>query len=358
MGGKALGFEAARLSQVDYFKVVRQVERAVCDVLPDPCEAHCDAAAITAYRNKPDFGDIDMIVSCPFSLIGVIRADPAKVFPNYSGHIDTNGTVTSIGLNTEFSETPIQLDLIWTGESVDDFMKAYYYFAYNDLGNLVGRIAHRAGFKYGHDGLSYVLRSSDTHVIGTYNFPISNDDLLTFLGFNSTTFNRGFNDLPEIFQFVASSTYFHPSIYLFENVNAVSRIRDRKRSTYTAFLDWCADRGEVDTDLELTDEQKLAFREFMFTDALEMFPEFATWVQESKRLSALRGYSRIFYNGILVSEWTGLKHRELGEFMADFRNFVEGDSSFTFDEWVILMGPKMKEFLITYIREDWNERKK
>ena len=66
----------------------------------------------------------------------------------------------------------------------------------------------------------------------------------------------------------------------------------------------------------------------------------------------------MFYNGLLVAEWTGLKHRELGAFMADFRQFVEGDSNFTFDEFVILMGPKLKEFLLTHFREDWNERKK
>ncbi|WP_457824345.1 hypothetical protein, partial [Staphylococcus aureus] len=50
--------------------------------------------------------------------------------------------------------------------------------------------------------------------------------------------NGGFRNLLDIFQFVVSSPYANLDIYLLENRNHKSRIRDSKRPTYNAFLDW------------------------------------------------------------------------------------------------------------------------
>ena len=52
-----------------------------------------------------------------------------------------------------------QVDLIFTEKKF--YESALVYFANNDFSNLIGRIAHKHGFKYGHCGLVYVMRDGD-----------------------------------------------------------------------------------------------------------------------------------------------------------------------------------------------------
>jgi hypothetical protein len=68
---------------------------------------------------------------------------------------------------------------------------------------------------------------------------------LFFLGYDPERFREGFENLEDIFKYVAGSRYFNRDIFLLENRNAQSRIRDRKRPTYTKFLTWCEDRPNL-----------------------------------------------------------------------------------------------------------------
>src|SRR5699024_5199762 len=102
---------------------------------------------VPAYRSKPDFGDVDIVVASDGLPDDwqerLIRALGSRA------HV-SNGPVFSL----EYDR--FQVNILLQSESNFDF--ASRYFAWNNLGNLIGRIAHHLGFKFGHDGLWYVNR--------------------------------------------------------------------------------------------------------------------------------------------------------------------------------------------------------
>ena len=206
-------------------------------------------AAIPSYRAKDSFGDCDLLttatdeafeksLSKDFALLGKKR----------------NGSVTSYALKYG-NFPPFQFDLIKAKE--DSFKFHYNYLSYNDLGNLIGRVAAAFGFKFAHDGL-YILawyshkgeersvarvkENGKTNDHAEYKMEklfISNfDQALEFLGFDSLRFAQGFNTIDDILDFVASSKYFCKNFFLFENRNHDQRKRDVKRPTYTRALEY------------------------------------------------------------------------------------------------------------------------
>ena len=224
-------------------------------------------AAIPSYRSKYSFGDCDLLttatdeafeesLSKDFILLGKKR----------------NGSVTSYALKYG-SFPPFQFDLIKARE--DSYEFNYNYLSYNDLGNLIGRVAAAFGFKFAHNGL-YILawyshkgeersvgrvkENGKTNDHAEYKMEklfISNfDEALEFLGFDSSRFAQGFDTIDDILDFVASSKYFCKDFFLFENRNHDQRKRDVKRPTYLRALEYF----DALTETKSRDEVTRAFR--------------------------------------------------------------------------------------------------
>ena len=240
MGGSAMqNYGVERLTKEQYDEVLS----ALTVTLP------YKTVAIPSYRSKESFGDCDLLttstdeafeksLSKDFMLLGKKR----------------NGSVTSYALKYG-NFPPFQFDLIKARE--DSFKFHYNYLSYNDLGNLIGRVAAAFGFKFAHDGL-YILawyshkgeersvarvkENGKTNDCAEYKMEklfISNfDQALEFLGFDSSRFAQGFNSIDDILDFVASSKYFCKDFFLFENRNHDQRKRDVKRPTYTKALEY------------------------------------------------------------------------------------------------------------------------
>ena len=228
-----------RLSKTDY-------DTVISTLLPNLPEK---TLPVPSYRSKDSFGDCDLLttatdeafensLSKDFALLGKKR----------------NGSVTSYALKYG-SFPPFQFDLIKAKE--DSFKFNYNYLSYNDLGNLIGRVAAAFGFKFAHDGL-YILawydhkgeersvgrvkeygKTNDCAEHRIEKLFISNfDEALEFLGFDSLRFAQGFNTIDDILDFVANSKYFCKDFFLFENRNHDQRKRDVKRPTYTRALEY------------------------------------------------------------------------------------------------------------------------
>lgn len=234
MGGNAIK-RCVRKSAADYHKISNQ---ALADFRSKASSLGIliVGSVIKSYNHKPDFGDIDIVyaVRDP-STLDRLLSDQSLLELSSTDSTQTpefirNGSVISL-LYRE-----MQLDLIRVDWSEYNF--AVGYFGYNDLGNLIGKVAHQFGLKFGHRGLTLPVREPNNHVHGeiivTLDFPLA----LEFLGFDVARYNQGFDTLEQIFEYVVGSKYFTKSPYAFENVNAVARIRDKKRSTYTKFLDY------------------------------------------------------------------------------------------------------------------------
>lgn len=248
--------------------------------------------AIPSYREKDSFGDCDLLTTATDD---AFEKSLSKDFVLLGKK--KNGSVTSYALKYG-NFPPFQFDLIKAKE--DSFKFNYNYLSYNDLGNLIGRIAAAFGFKFAHDGL-YILawydhkgeersvvrvkeetKTNDHAEHRMEKLFISNfDEALEFLGFDSLRFAQGFDTVDDILNFVASSKYFCKDFFLFENRNHDQRKRDVKRLTYTRALEYF---GTL-TDSKSRDEVTKSFK----ADVAKKYPSIVN-IKRDMRKQVRREY--------------------------------------------------------------------
>jgi len=302
MGGNALKhLGTTRKSSDEYFSIAADVKSKLRQAF-----SGVTVMLIDSYSEKESFGDIDILISkdpLPANWLDVIKAEfkPQEIIDNLVVSFDYKG---------------IQVDLIPT--PMHEMNIAFTYYSFNDLGNLIGRIAHKMGLKYGHNGLWKVLRE-DTRVIANILVSDEPKEIFKFLGYNYERFNEGFDTLEDIFVFAASTPYFHRDIFQLDNMNHVSRVRDAKRPTYTAFLKWIEDKPELDkytwypySDQMLESSEKEAVKYEWLQKGLSTFPDFKTKYNIAIREDALNLKFKKKWNGKLIGEVTGYTGKKLG----------------------------------------------
>lgn len=279
------------------------------------------ASPIVAYSNKETCGDIDIVVSKELLKLMSIE-EIVKRISSIEGFdepfpIIKNSDTFSIAHWLDVEKTKcFQVDLIFVPESSYHFAEGY--FAYNDLGNLVGRVAHKMGLKFGHDGLWYPFRGDENYlfkeILITNSFPRA----MSILGFDIDEWNQGFDDITDIFEYVCKSDYFNRDLYPLEHRSHKARIRDRKRPTYTSFLKYLDDNPDIPNRLENYPEDK----DEWLTTLFGKFPEF----EEEYRVCEFNlEKSRIVknkFNGADYTNLTGLEGKELGMFIREFRKHM------------------------------------
>ena len=223
MGGNALN--SIRLPKDEYFEYAREVLGMLGQILrPDSFEV------IRAYRNKPSYGDLDIVYN------------HNAFYPEFYDVVVEHFGVTEIykeGSCFSIKYKGFQIDLILTPTEYYDFAVDYY--AWNDCGNLIGKLARRLGFKFGHKGLHHDLMDTPTkridRILVSRDFPL----VLDFVGLDYARHNAGFDEIEDMYEYITTSPFFTPDMYQFENVSNQSRVRDRKRPTYIGFLEYIKD---------------------------------------------------------------------------------------------------------------------
>lgn len=308
MGGNALSHPSVRLTKKNYDRLVGDSLTKLRGQFPAG-----RFEAIESFRSKADFGDADLVCWAPDYDPHALAAALGAV------EVVRNGPVTSVGLVVR-PEVPhlegnvFQVDLI--KQSPEDFDFALNYFKANDAGNLAGRLAKSMETSLRHDGLFFVMRFGDykfRDILLTRDY----DKALAYIGLDAKVFNAGFETLTEIFEFIVSSPYFRADIFLLENRNAQARVRDRKRPTYRAFLQYCAEHPELPSFKAPADES------VWLTRIAEHFSHFqAEYDQALADMAELRAVKDKF-NGDWVSQLTGLQGKELGGLMKRFKESFE-----------------------------------
>ena len=317
MGGNIWPELTRRYSQSEYTGLERRLSGAINSIFKRKVYH-----SIPYYRLKPDFGDIDFVLD--------IHDIPDWKEPLINGlnleHFKKNGSVFS------FVYENIQADAI-TISSPYLVQPAVDYFSYNDISNLIGRMAHRLGFKLGHTGTSIVVRDPENPVRILDEIVISHDYsvALDLLGLDIETHWAGFNTMTDMFEYVASSPYFNTDIYLFDNRNHRSRIRDQKRQIYHAFLEWIK-INNIQSNYDYStvrDHGGHGIREPFFTmicDRIsELEPDRDLRAEVDKVLSdaaITKQFKNEYFNGDLVSNKTGLVGKELGQYMRRIRDHL------------------------------------
>ena len=278
------------------------------------------AQALPAYRQKPDFGDLDVVVEqekvrTPGDNFEALRAfaeefGGSRVFLSHRN----NPTVTYDHWVSPGDSAAFQVDVIMAPAAEFDATVAY--FSYNDLGNLIGRTAHKMGFSYGHRGLLLPIRDG-THLVATVPVSADLETVLPFLGYDPRRFRQGFDTMTDIFDYVTGSKRFDPALFLLESRNHTDRMRDRKRPTYRSFLEHLQTRGDWPTFVFPKDKS------VWLSEAFAHFPDFQQRYEQALAEHAVAKETRVHFNGELVAEWTGLTGKDLGAFMAQARTRLE-----------------------------------
>lgn len=253
---------------------------------------------IESYHDKQDFGDIDFLSTIDRQIFEKLVEKTENI--NIVAKAEQFSYAIEFNINDDVDITKsksilVQVDYIKS--NILDFEFSKNFFAFNDLGNLIGRIAAQAGFSFGFDGLKrkiYVNNRGNiindlyakvitqqfvnndeipvtslvenarlfkneldrailkTSIIVTKDF----DKALKFLGFDVERFKQGFNNMNEVFEFVASSTFFNKDAFLFENRNHKARTRDKKRSNYIAALEYFKNKKDRKKQLSLSRMEK------------------------------------------------------------------------------------------------------
>jgi hypothetical protein len=317
MGGNALKTVAVhRLSAPEYAALSSRVLGVLQREWP-AARPHL----VRSFRNKADFGDMDVLVDrsgLPANLASELR----RLFA--SREVVHNGPVYSTEVDG------FQLDLVTVDSS--HYAASVDYFAWNDAGNLMGRVARRLGFKYGHAGLSYQLRDGD-YLVADVEVSSDMPQVFAFLGYDTpgadhAAYQSGFDALEDMFLFVSRSRYFDPSAYALESRNHTARARDRKRVSYRRFLEWLEHHSPS------PGPDACAPASLHLARAERAFPAFAVALSNARAGLASSRERRRRFNGELVQSWTGLEGRALGALMARCRMDFDGGPS-AFDAWVL-----------------------
>lgn len=261
-----------------------------------------------SYRTKETFGDMDIVVcNNGIARIGTLLAS------SFAGKVHSNGMTHS------FIYNELQVDLILVTPDIFEFAKQW--FSYDPLSNLIGKIAHKFGLKYGFQGLVYPYRTTYGTEFGNITVSTDNRKIFEFLGFDYDVFLAGFDTKQEIFDYVANNKYFDPQNFLIENLNSIDRKRNKKRATYQEFLAYINAQVMAGRKWNQTfDENKEKYLPYIN----EAFPEAGIYdeIKKYKGLEARRIAVYQKFNGNIINVKYGIGGIELGKFITGFKSFV------------------------------------
>ena len=306
MGGNALKHTETRRYNADEY---RRAFHKISVGLTKFCNL---CYLVPSYSSKESFGDMDVVVVPNSSNMNDLVENIWREFsPN---EVVRNSNIVS------FNYKDLQVDLLVQPDAKTAFF-AYDYFSYNDLGNFMGRTAHRLGFKFGHTGLMYVLRNpeNETEVISEILVTDEFGQALEFMGYDQYFHARGFETKEEIFDYAASSKYFEPAQYLLENRPSEARRRDRTRVMYQEILKYF----EKKFNLQPGTPKKEVDREEHLQRAFEQFPKFKARFNESLNKHRLEQRFKANFNGEVFSALLNVEGKQLGERMKKYRKYFE-----------------------------------
>ncbi len=287
MGGNVFPGKSRRYDRQEYLEVESYVKTYTLPRIYSKFEV-CKYST-----DKQTFGDMDVVGVPKFPLS---KSFLQSVFNTI--HVEHNGPTWSLLFGQ------LQIDLITTQEEHYDFHRAYL--GVYDAGNFYGKIAHMLGLKFGHDGLYLPLRYSDSHKLADILLTLDPKEATDFLDIYP---KESVECIEDVFEPVVKSKYFNPETFLLENNNAIARVRDKKRPSYNAFLEYIGTLPKRDYFPRTKD--KSIHLPLIF----ERFPNVKIEYELQFAKKKLIEETKVKFNGHVVSELTGLNGEDLGRFI-------------------------------------------
>lgn len=322
MGGNALkhthGLESKRMNVEEY------------NHLKDFLTEHLDKIGIVyrhtvSYRNKIDFGDIDIVVSREDDSVDKIRHWLKSIDAPMTNEFTMQHTTNF--LNTIINEYQVDFVIV-EPEQVES---ATTYYSYNDIWNLLGKVIKTHDYKLGWQGLLYTYRNGNHYkedIVLTYDLM----EALSIMGLDVERYKLGFDDYNDMFDFVISCKAFDKSKFALENLNHRNRVRDKKRKTYNLFLSYINDNDYPEP--------------IALTHPMLVFPHLNAEIKKRDDMFRDKNRAKEIINGHVISKITGLQNRDVKYVIEDIRNNYTVDDILKFtddDVYRIIMDSKNKQ---------------
>lgn len=337
MGGRALqsiGIITERKSTLDFIRIGKEITKIVHEKL------NIETHIVECYKEKETHGDLDVLLKIDHTFYN--RGINLKMFIEETFKpkgIFSNGSVIS------FEYDDFQIDFIPVKESNWEVSKCF--FGMDPTGNLMGKVAHSFGLKYGFCGLVFPYRF-DGKKFGEIIISKDNRKIFEFLGFNYDEYLSGFNTKQEIFDYVINSKYFNPKKFMFENLNSIDRKRNEKRATYQEFIQYI-NQNSIGKGYQF--KRKDAY--YNMID--KYFPEacFKNKIKEFKKKEKERKLIASKFNGNLLMDWVVLYGKELGQAITNFKYHITNVRGFgDFNSYCMISKPdQIKSDFMNFIKK-------
>jgi hypothetical protein len=285
------------------------------------------------YNTKPDFGDMDILVSS--DLFNINKINQISFKDRLINELDIkkyqqqNGILHTLykGFQVDFFPTnPNKLD------TISSFMD------YN-IGNFIGKIARKFNLKYGMDGLSYIYRGDDNHF--KRELFISNDmkKIFELLDLDYNIWKKGFNDKIDSYNWIISSKYFCTHTYY--NPKGGTKKRANDRTEFSSFINWLKETNNNKEFTFISDEGK-------FDTIKHIFPyiDIDKFIKESKSTYDNIKKVKCKFNAEIINNiYPNLKGKQLGLFIRGFRKYIT-DNYGEFDNYILYISSEKINLLI------------
>ena len=337
MGGKALKeINTIRLDKKDYLLHKKKISSILASI-----SDNFHFIEVPSLKEKEDFGDMDILYYSDNGE-GFNKETLYQLFnKDDNGQVIKNGNVISVSYLIK-EDTYFQLDFIYVDKK--DLNFNLFYLGYNDVGNLLGRLAFSLGLKLKNNGLFYRFADPENPSKFYADILITNDvkEALFALGYNEEDYlsvKNGFYNREDIYNLIIESNYFNIDYYLFENQNSKHRKRDKKRDTYFEFLSY----------LDLNKDKiksKIIDKTLVFNKLKKDFPLLDKNYEEKIKELKEQSIFKEKFNGKIVESITGYKGKELGEFIQAykikfgdnnvFKDFIINNDKYDIEKSIIL----------------------
>jgi hypothetical protein len=345
MGGNAVApyVKTVRLDVENYRRLEAKTLSALQKKFPDG-----RFSVVKYFTNKQDFGDVDMMYNVADNE-AFLEALPELLMDAFNSTkslpVVRNGSVTSVGVPVDETETDyFQLDFLYY--SKENWDHAEFFLHYNDVGNLLGRVARFAGFKLSDKGLFFPYKNDHGQVLK--DLLVTKDPLETMkvLKLDEKLYAKGMSYMEDVYHFVMSSDYFVRETFLAENQNNGLRKREKKRGAYKLFLEYLDSKESFSTTYSFEDKNLARLTALEY--AMDKVPEFQERYLEMHKHNEFMRVFKQHFNGKMVTELTGLTGKELGEFM----KFLQGENKAGFVNFVVFTPQsKVNEYVFEKFKE-------
>lgn len=349
MGGTALSVPVTRVDSGELLGVYDRLASGLLARFPD-----ARFRRVRHILEKDDHGDLDVLLDQST----VDRDAVRRALPDLVGttEVVSNGRVDSVDCHLTSGDLPLQLDLVYTRGEWWDFAAMFH--DWNDLGNLLGKVARFRRMKLGFQGLRIpVYRTMDRSVkLGEYTLTLDPSEALRFLGYDpGPPTGPGFATFEEMFAYVMSSDLATYDVFQLSVLTASQRHRDTKRGVYKMFMAWLDEHHAPGPGVRPSDAfQRRPSHRRAFDEAAAAFPSARLRERASEDEAALRrrDAASVVFNGSHVVERLGVEGREVGRLLRQLRARAGLLGWPSWEDYVLEMGrERVLEEASRYVRD-------